>query len=390
MLLETHASLAAFLRRQVLGTDDVPVTFDVPTKAWAAARTATTLNCFLYDVRENQTVKHSGSQDVRDDAGRVVGRRPVPRYLDHCYLLSAWAADPLTEHRLLSAVLAALLRTDTLPRELLVGALADQSRHVVLSVAQGSKRGMLLSLGGDQRLAVELELAVPWSAGTDAPVAGHVEQRPRIDLQAVRPGTRVPQRGSAAPPAPAPPPTWPGPDVPGLPAAAGPAPAPRRPAGPPAPGAPGPAAGAPPDPVQAGARMFAQVATRLLGQLQPTDPQAAPPTPQAAASLGAQVGVRVAGLLESATGTPPAAGAPPGPLQQHGARLGARAAVQLLGQLQAALAGGADGAPPPAPPTPEQAARAGARLGAQLAPALQAGPPAPAAPAPAAPAPAAP
>ena len=73
MILDAHASLEAFLRAHALGGSGVSVAFEVPGKAWAAARKEPAVNCFLYDVRENQAVKHAGkAPERRHSASRVV------------------------------------------------------------------------------------------------------------------------------------------------------------------------------------------------------------------------------------------------------------------------------------------------------------------------------
>jgi hypothetical protein len=131
----------------------------------------------------------------------------------------------------------------------------------------------------------------------------------------------------------------------------------------------GPAA-APDEVTQAGARLGASVAVRLLAQLQaPADP-AAVPVPRAAAMLGAQIASRLAALADRGPGEQPAPPqAPPTPRQAAAARTGAAAGTQLLLRLQAAVDGGS-------PPTAEQAGRLGAQVGAALARAVLTGPPA--------------
>ena len=367
MILDAHASLEAFLRAHALGGSGIAVAFDVPGKAWAAARKEPAVNCFLYDVRENQAVKHTGKAPVRDASGRVVGHRPVPRYLDHCYLLTAWAPDAPHEHRLLSAVLGALLVHDTLPRDVLQGALAAQPRHVVLSVAQGGKRGMLLSFAGEQRLAIELELAVPWSGGPDEIVAGHVEQLPRITVLERPPGSRTVQRRVAVVAQRAPVAAT----TPAATTQAATTPAATTHAAPVAQPAPAtlPAAAASPYGTQAGARLGATLAVRLLAQLQAPAAADDVPAAQAAAQLGAQIASRLAALAERGPGEPVASPqAPPTARQVAAARLGAAAGTTLLARLRSAV----DGA---SVPTSEQAGRLGAQVGAALARAVLSGPP---------------
>jgi hypothetical protein len=73
------------------------------------------VNLFLHHVTEDARARNADWTDVRDERGRVIARKPPPKRFRVAYALTAWAADPGTEHRLLGAALAALAPHETVP-----------------------------------------------------------------------------------------------------------------------------------------------------------------------------------------------------------------------------------------------------------------------------------
>jgi hypothetical protein len=84
------------------------------------------LTFFLAEVQEDEKAAGTDWEDVRDADGRVVARRPPVRRFDLHYLVTAEAADPDVEARLLDAVLIAVDPGRRLPAELLGDALAGR------------------------------------------------------------------------------------------------------------------------------------------------------------------------------------------------------------------------------------------------------------------------
>ena len=68
------------------------------------------VDLFLYDVRENRELRTNDWELDRPGNGSVTRHR-APRRVDCSYLITAWAGDPLSEHRLLGRVLRALLQS---------------------------------------------------------------------------------------------------------------------------------------------------------------------------------------------------------------------------------------------------------------------------------------
>ena len=115
MIHDVDATLRALIERDVLNGPGVELSFDAPTKEWAAKLSLPTINVFLFDIREDPTRRDVFFEEVRDEGGRVVERRQPPRRMRLAYLLSAWTKRAEDEHRLLSALLGCFLRRRRAP-----------------------------------------------------------------------------------------------------------------------------------------------------------------------------------------------------------------------------------------------------------------------------------
>jgi hypothetical protein len=118
-----------------------------------------------------------------------------PRRLRLSYLLTAWTTRPEDEHRLLSALLAALLRHDVVPTAHLRGALADQPIPVLLQLAlpAGSERGIAdvwNALGGELKPSLDLVVVAPFDPARVESAAPLVAAQPelRVRPSAIDPG----------------------------------------------------------------------------------------------------------------------------------------------------------------------------------------------------------
>jgi hypothetical protein len=111
--------------------------FDQPSEAFKPSQT--TLNVFLYDIRENLELRSNEPRIEPHPAGRVAIHRP-PARIACSYLITAWAVGgtepPLQEHRLLSQALLVLKRYPTIPTEFLPASLKDQEPPLPMLVAQ--------------------------------------------------------------------------------------------------------------------------------------------------------------------------------------------------------------------------------------------------------------
>jgi hypothetical protein len=111
-----------------IDTELVPITFEMPTKEWAAAVSKPTVNICLYDLRENNELRSNERYLSRDGAAGSETRDPVR--IDLTYFMSVWTpvASPQVEdeHTLLGTILPVLLKYPVLPAEVLYGAMAAQ------------------------------------------------------------------------------------------------------------------------------------------------------------------------------------------------------------------------------------------------------------------------
>jgi hypothetical protein len=98
----------------------IEVSFNQPNGQWAGRRSGPALNFFLYDVRDNPTLRHHQWQQEPEHRSRPardggVTFKRTPLMLDCFYMVTAWsgadeAVRPFEEHNLLSRVLRALAR----------------------------------------------------------------------------------------------------------------------------------------------------------------------------------------------------------------------------------------------------------------------------------------
>jgi hypothetical protein len=137
MLDALDESIKAVLRELGgLDPDEVDVAFDAPDREWAAKVGKPTVNCYLYDIRENLDLRAAEWSYKRQANGRSVEKKFVPRRFDLSYVCTAWTADVEDEHRLIWRVLATMIRCPEIPRIHLRGPLADLQWPVITEVAQ--------------------------------------------------------------------------------------------------------------------------------------------------------------------------------------------------------------------------------------------------------------
>jgi hypothetical protein len=192
---EVDEAIKALIQREALEGAGVEVVLDAPTKEWASRRNAPTVDAYLYDIREDLRRRERGMINEYGEQGRVVARRLPPRHFKLSYLITAWTQRPEDEHRLLGAVLGCFLRHDTLPEELLSGALADLHLPVPVSVAlpppeDRSFADVWSALGGELKPSLDIVVSAPADTGqrfhAGAPVLEEL-QTTLLDTGRVRP-----------------------------------------------------------------------------------------------------------------------------------------------------------------------------------------------------------
>lgn len=169
MIHEVDDVLRSLIRAEVLGGGQVAVVFDAPTREWAAKVNAPMVNLYLYDIREDMKRRSRGLHNEYDERGTVVARHRPPRFFKLSYLITAWTKRPEDEHRLLSSLLACLLRYDALPPARLTGTLEEIGAPVPMSIAlpppeDRSFADVWSALGGELKPSLDLVVSVPLTA----------------------------------------------------------------------------------------------------------------------------------------------------------------------------------------------------------------------------------
>jgi hypothetical protein len=185
---EIDGCLGRLITSQALPDGSAEVVFDAPSRDWAARRNSPTIDAYLYDIREEVSRRERGAAAIRDGAGKVTSRRMQPRWFRLSYLVTAWTKQPQDEHRLLSAVLGALLRTEVLPPDDLPASVAAITQAVQLSVAVPPPESRSLAdiwsaLGGELKPSLDVVIITPFPVLPEFPVAPPVTEQPVVDLR---------------------------------------------------------------------------------------------------------------------------------------------------------------------------------------------------------------
>ncbi|MFJ5840513.1 DUF4255 domain-containing protein [Streptomyces shenzhenensis] len=169
MIHEVDEVIKRLLEGGALNGSGIDISFEAPTRDWAARRNAPAVNAYLYDIREDGTRRQRGHVSLRDEGNVIVRRRQPPRWFRLSYLVTAWTKQPQDEHRLLSAVLATLLPRELLPADELPGALGALGLSVPLTVAglhteSRSLAEIWSALGGELKPSLDLVVTAPFPA----------------------------------------------------------------------------------------------------------------------------------------------------------------------------------------------------------------------------------
>lgn len=148
------------------------LSFAIPDKNFKpVSGTRNTLNCYLYDVRENRDLRDTERRLQRKPGGVYTLDRP-PCRVKASYCVTAWSpaastpnVDPhLDEHNLLAAVLQVLLRYPEFPAPALVGTLVGQRPPLPTAIAQpDSARNsgdFWNAIGGQLRPSLEYSVTI--------------------------------------------------------------------------------------------------------------------------------------------------------------------------------------------------------------------------------------
>ncbi|WP_306338667.1 DUF4255 domain-containing protein [Streptomyces sp. KL118A] len=190
MIHEVDEVLKGLISGGALTGAGIDVSFDVPSRDWAARRNAPVVNAYLYDIREDVSLRQRGHAGVRDDRDIVVRRRRPPRWFRLSYLVTAWTKTPQDEHRLLSAVLATLLPHELLSAQELPGPLGRLGLSVLVTVAAGQSEARSFAdvwsaLGNELKPSLDVTVTVPFPAYPDYDAGPPVTEGMSVRLRAV-------------------------------------------------------------------------------------------------------------------------------------------------------------------------------------------------------------
>ena len=164
---------------------DIEISFDQPKREWSSRLSRPTLNLYLFDVRENTTLRrhqhmvHSGANVLNG----TIKQKRMPMRINCHYMLTAWASVPEDEHRLLSRAMMVLFRYRVLPKERLVSALQNQVFDVQTTLADPKEltrsSDVWSSLDNEMRPSVSYKVTLaldPWEA-VEGPLVRSFEVR---------------------------------------------------------------------------------------------------------------------------------------------------------------------------------------------------------------------
>jgi hypothetical protein len=184
MLADLDETLRALLKEELErhGFEGVDIAFDAPSRDWSGQLSKPTVNLFLYDLREAESLRSSEWARVKQD-GRMVESRP-PMVMECSYAVTAWTQAVEDEHRLLSQVLAILFAYPQLPQERLNGRLVNGSQPWPIKgrigQGKGEKSDFWSAVGGQYKVSLDYVVRLSVESGAKK------ERGPEVRTQTVR------------------------------------------------------------------------------------------------------------------------------------------------------------------------------------------------------------
>lgn len=127
MFSDLDETIRQLLIKEVpLDLSEVDVSFEAPDREWSGRLSRPTINCFMYDVRENLDLRATDFETMRINGNAATTSKRIPARIDATYQVTIWARAPEDEHQLLWRVLLVLFRNQLLPEDVLQGSLKNQ------------------------------------------------------------------------------------------------------------------------------------------------------------------------------------------------------------------------------------------------------------------------
>lgn len=189
MIDDLDRSLAKLFEREFSTPLPFDLSFAIPDKTFHPVSTQrSTLNCYLYDIREYRDLRDLGRHLERHPGGQY-SLDVAPCRVKASYCITAWSpgtasTDPhLDEHNLLAAVLRVLLRYPEFPQAVLTGTLTGQKLPLPTQIAQPESArnsgDFWNAIGGQLRPSLEygVVFALDYQAGDTGPLVTSVHAR---------------------------------------------------------------------------------------------------------------------------------------------------------------------------------------------------------------------
>ena len=184
MLADLDETLRTLLRTELErhGFEGVDIAFDAPAREWSGQLSKPTVNIFLYDLREAETLRTSEWSRIKKD-GRTFEGRP-PMIMECSYAVTAWTQAVEDEHRLLSQVLAIFYAYPEIPQEALNGRLSNGSQQWPIKArigqGKGEKSDFWSAIGGQYKVSLDYVVRLSVDSGAK------LERGPEVRTQTVR------------------------------------------------------------------------------------------------------------------------------------------------------------------------------------------------------------
>ena len=185
MLADLDETLRDLLKAELErhGFEGVDIEFDAPSREWSGQLSKPTVNLFLYDLREAESLRTSEWPRATSSNGRRVETRP-PMMMECSYAVTAWTQAVEDEHRLLSQVLAILFAYPQIPEERLNGRLAGGAQAYPIKgrigQGKGEKADFWSAVGGQYKVSLDYVVRLSVESGA------RVERGPEVRTQTIR------------------------------------------------------------------------------------------------------------------------------------------------------------------------------------------------------------
>jgi hypothetical protein len=128
-----------------LNRNEIDIAFDQPTGQWSATLSRPTINCWMFDMRENARLRSLEMTVDRDHQTKRARTQLAPMRFDLSYLVTAWTRKVEDEHQLLWRALAALSTMQRLDPAECEGSLRNQPYEIPFQVAQEHDHGVTMT-----------------------------------------------------------------------------------------------------------------------------------------------------------------------------------------------------------------------------------------------------